>query len=850
MGCKLEPDPMRETRRRRRRLRRRRYHEDVIPRVDPVAVKARLSASMARWTVPGICLFLVAAVALVYGQVLDHHFIDLGDKTTVYGNPLVTSVTSGLRPSVIRQIFRHVDHDTCGFYTPLTMISHMVDWRLYNQLDDKSASGHHLMNVLLHGATAILLFLTLRLITGAIWRSAFTAALFAIHPLQVESVAWVAERGNVLCGLFFILAIGAYVRYVYRPWSLMRYFVVLALFIAGLLSQPAMVALPFVLLLLDYWPLSRYTRPVFSNKDGAYRRNFAIVFFRLLTEKIPFFAISLLAYLATLHAQKKIDSSLDTLSLPSKINNALVSCFTYIGRTFYPRSLTVFYPKFAEPRHLFEMRFAFIMLAFISMVAFVLRKKRPYLIVGWFWFLGMLAPAIGWGEGGVFAGADRYSYLPLIGLYFIIAWGSWDLCVLLPRRTWIAAGAVSIAMVALIARARSQCAYWQDGISLWTHALDVTSDNYIAHDNLARTLVEEKGSMDDAIAHYGKALAIRPNYAEAHGDLAIALLQKGKLDDAIIQYQYALEIRPNYAETNMDMGEALVEKGNLDEAMFFYRRAVSIRPGYADAHYNLGVAYTQKGDLPDAITQFKVTLQIRPYYAEAHFNLGFALTQTGDLQEAISHYASALEIRPNYAEACYYLGFALYKNGNLDAAMSNWEKAIALKPNYEEAHYNLGLALVQKGKLDEAIAQYQKALEIGPNYAEIYNNIGTALLMKKDFPGAIANYEKAVEIKPDYLLARNDLAWLLATCPIASLRDGKQAVELIQNESRLAGDKDPVLLRTLAAALAESGRFPEAVDFARRALQGLDANKNPDISAGLQREIKLYEAGSTFHDIQ
>ena len=830
--------------RKRKRVIRRTYHEEEIPYVDTVAVKGQLTSFLARCTVPGICLFLVVAMAMVFAQVLDHEFIDLGDKAAVYENPVVTSVTSGLKPGIIPYIFTHSDS---GFYTPLTMISHMVDWRLNNQLDDRSASGHHLMNLLLHGTTVILLFLTLRVVTGAIWRSAFVATLFAIHPLQVESVAWVTERNDVLCGLFFILAIGAYVRYVYRPWSIVRYLVVMALFILGLLSKPAMAALPFVLLLLDYWPLSRYTQPVLANEGGASRRDFPSVFLRLLKEKIPFFLLSFLACLETHHAQGKIKTSLDTIRFPSQINNALVACIGYICRTFYPRGLTVFYPQAPEPKAFFAVCFTLVLLAAISAVVFMLRGKCPYLPTGWFWFLGVLAPAIAWGSGGVYAGADRYAYLALPGLYFIIAWGGWDLCGLLPGRAWIAGAAMAVTVAAMIAHARTQCSHWQDGESLWTHALESTTDNYVAYDNLGKALVE-KGRMDDGIDCYRKALNIRPNYAEAHDDLGVALLQEGNLDDAITHYKKALEIRPAYAEACIDLGEALVEKGRPDDAISYYEKALEIRPDYADAHYNLGMAFIQKGDLPEAISEFKKALLIRPYYAEAHFNLGTALTQTGDLPEAISHYEKALEIRPNYAEANYYLGFAFYKNGDLRNAIFRWRKALAIRPNYEQAHYNLGLALVQEGSLDEAIEHYKRALEIGPNYAEIYNNIGTAMLMKKEFSEALANYEKAVEIAPDFLLAKNDLAWLLATCPSASIRDGNRAVDLIQKDSELSGNKDPVLLRTLAAAYAESGHFPEAIQTARQALQELDAKSNPQIAEGLQNEIKLYEAGSPFHD--
>lgn len=843
-----------------RRIRKRkpklpRHLDDDLPVIDAAAVKAQLSSLVARWTVYGICLGLVFAVAFVYLQVVSHSFIALGDKAWVYGNPLVTS---GLNPGAIARVFNplKVDHDTCGFYSPLTMVSHMVDWVFSNQLDDKAAGNHHLVNMLLHGISVILLFLTLRLVTGAIWRSAFVAGLFAIHPLQVESVAWVSQRGDVLCGLFFILAIGAYIRYVYRPWSVVRYGTVLLFFALGLLSQPAMVAFPIVLLLLDYWPLSRYSQPVSANARGPFRQDFPSVFLRLLTEKIPFFALSFATYMATLNAQRHVESSLDTVSFPQQVSNALYSCLTYLRRTFYPRGLTVFYTQGSAPKLFVEMLLAFALVLLVSAAAFFLRKKLPYLAVGWFWFLAMLAPSVGWGEGGLFAGSDHFGYLPLLGIYFIIAWGSWDLCRFLPKRGWFATAGMILILGALMVAARIQCSRWYNGISLWSYALQVNPGNYMAHDNLGNALVEN-GDTAHALDYYTKALSLNPNYAEAEDDFGMVLVQRGKPGDAIPHYLRALNIRPHYAEACIDLGEALVEKGAYDDAITAYKKALEIRPGYADAHYNLGLVYAHKGSaaLPQAVDEFKKAVEIRPYYAEAHFNLGIALSQPGPLQNlpgAISHFREALDLHPNYPEADYFLALVYYQKGDLDNSMAHLQKALAVRPNYEEAHFYLGHVFVDAGRPDEAIEQYQKALEIGPHYGEAYNEIANIMYKKNEFGKAIDNYEKALELKPDFLMARNNLAWLLSTCPNPDLRDGKRAVDLvekeIQKERQLALGKDPLLLRTLAAAYAQAGNFPDAVKTAQEALDEAKLMNNPGITEGLQREIKLYESGSSYRD--
>ena len=758
---------------------------------------------IARWTVSAICVFLVAALLLVYGQVINHRFIDLGDSLCVTANPLVTS---GLKPGGIFHAFWGAASNETGFYTPFTTISHMVNWQFYNQFDEKSAFGHHLMNGLLHGAAVILLFLTLRLITGAIWRSAFVAALFAVHPIQVESVSWVAQRGDVMGGLFLILAIGAYVRYVYRPWSLARYLTVMALFAAGLMSSPALVAFPFVLLLLDYWPLGRYSQPVYVSDDGPAQQDFVTVFLRLFTEKIPFFAASFLGFMLALVARHKVGDSLDTFSLAGRISRTIISSITGIGRVLYPGGLTVFYSHSTGGSAFLAFLMAVILLVVITGGAFFLRKSHPYLIVGWLWYLGMLLPAVGWGAGGVYAGADHYFYLPGIGLFTMIAWGMWDLCASLTRRTWIAAGGLVVTMSVLIACARTQCSYWHDGESLWNHALALTTDNYVAYNNRGLALVE-KGNIEDGIADYKKAIEIRPDYAEANDNIGTALIQKGNQDEAITHFQKALDIRPNFPQACIDMGIALAQKGRADEAITYYKRALQIRPDYAEAYYNLGTVLALKSDFPEAISNFEKALEIRPYYADAHYNLGIALTNKGDFQGAISHLKKALDIKPNLAEADYNLGIAFYQSGNVDDAIIQWQKALEIQPNYVEAHFYLGIALVQQGNLDEAIAHYRKALEITPYNAQIYTNLGTTLLQKKEFASACENFSKAVELAPNDLQPRNDLAWVLATCANASDRDGTRAVDLIETAAQSYGDKFPALLRTLAAAYAEAGAF-------------------------------------------
>jgi tetratricopeptide (TPR) repeat protein len=689
-----------------------------------------------RWLVPGVCLFLAAITLAVFGQTVHHGFVDYDDNRYVYENALVAK---GLTLNGIAQAFTHGNYDN---WNPLTAISHMLDCQFYGL----SPGGHHLTNILLHTATAILLFLVLRRMTGFLWRSAFVAAVFAIHPLRVESVAWVAERKDVLSGLFFMLTIGAYVRYVHHSWQLSRYLTVVVLFALGLMSKPMLVTLPFVLLLLDYWPLNRFNRPALAAEgagpvDGP--GHFSVPL-QLIIEKIPLLVLSVPLCVATVLVDRTGIGSVETFPLHLRIGNALISYATYICQMFYPARLATLYSYPTQGVPVWKIIMAVLVLASISAGVFFWRRTRPYLLVGWLWYLGMLVPVIGVVQVGAQARADRYTYLPQIGLYMLLTWAAADLCAGWRHRRMVLGGLSTVILAALMFCAHTQVSYWRNSETLWTHTLACTSDNFIGQNNLGNALLR-RGRMDEAIAHYRKALQIKSDYGDANFDLGDALLQKGSVDEAIPQFQKALQIIPDYAEAHFDLGNALLQKGSVDEAIAHFQRA----------------------------------LQIKPDYAEAHVNLGFTLFTMGNVDEAIAHFQKALQINPDYAEA----------------------------------HVNLGIALLKSGNVDEAIAHFQKALQIKPDYAE----------------------------------AQNDLAWVLAACPQASLRNGNKAVELALRANQLTDNGNPIFLGTLAAAYAEAGRFPEAVATAQRALQLAGTQSNTALANAIQSQIKLYQAGIPFH---
>jgi protein O-mannosyl-transferase len=656
---------------------------------------SRRSDSHARVITVSVCLFLFAIVWGVFGQTLRHEFVNYDDDRYVYKNP---RTANGFTLANVRWVF---SHSQVANWHPLTMISHMLDCQLY----DLQPWGHHLTNVLLHATAAVLLFLALRSLTSSIQPSilnllacAFAATLFAIHPLRVESVAWVSERKDVLSGVFFMLTLLAYARYARGERShIGSYLAVIVPFALGLMCKPTLVTTPFVLLLLDYWPLERWpavttatTSKTRRAKRGARDQypstsqplNSSTSFSRLVLEKIPLFALSAVSCAITIFAQTESFAMLEGVTFHQRFTNAIVAYVQYLGQTIYPAHLAVLYPYPTDRLETVTVLLSLLFLLMASISCFYWRKRFPFLLVGWLWFLGMLVPMIGLVQVGSQARADRYTYLPAIGLYVLAAWGALALSVSLPygRRTLAAASVLVIA--ALATRSYSETSYWRDSETLWSHTIANTSNNAIAENNLA-TLLLHKGKVDQAIAETMKALATAPGLAEAEGTLGNGYLEKGDTNNAIAHYQRAIELRPEYAEVQSNLGNVLLDKGDIDQAIVHYHKALSAQPDYAGVHCNLGNALLQKGDESGAIMQ----------------------------------YEQALEIDPNLPDAYNNLGNAFLKKSDLDAAIVQWQKAVALKPDFPEAQYNLGIAFAAKGNYRDAIMRFTEALRLRPDYA-------------------------------------------------------------------------------------------------------------------------------------
>ncbi len=480
--------------------------------------------------------------------------------------------------------------------------------------------GHHLVSIVLHAGNTVLLFLVLRGMTGAVGRSALVAALFGVHPLHVESVAWVAERKDVLSTFFGLLATGAYAGYV-RQRSLGRYGAVLGLFALGLLTKPMLVTLPCVFLLLDYWPLGRgRLLPRASQSEKGARSEWA----PLLLEKLPLFALSALSAVLTWMAQSRFGVVQFALPFRYRLFNAIVAYVDYLWKTIWPVNLVVFYPHPADDFPAWRVLAAALFLAAVTALVLWHHRRRPYLVTGWFWYLGTLVPAIGLVQVGVQAMADRYTYIPLVGIFILAAWGLPASRLTSPWQRKVAVGAGALLLAALMTLTWVQTTYWRDGQTLFGHALAVSKDNWLAHNNLGSTY-SKLGRADEALGHFKEALRLRPHFPEANHNMAHMVAMSGKLDEAREYFRKAIRLKPDYAEAHNGLGAVFFQQGKLEEALEHFQEAVKREPDYAAAHFNIGVVLERMGKLEEAVLEYRTTLRLNPNHKRAHTALQEAM---------------------------------------------------------------------------------------------------------------------------------------------------------------------------------------------------------------------------------
>ena len=638
-----------------------------------------------------ICLGLAVAVLAAYSPLWHCQFVLFDDNDYVTSNDMVKQ---GVSWPGVAWAFSTVHASN---WHPLTWISHMVDFQLYQM----NPAGHHSTSLLLHLANSILLFLLLQRLTRARWPSALAAALFALHPLHVESVAWISERKDVLSTLFWMLAVGAYVRHVEEsalksPKSKTFYIGSVVCFGLGLMAKPMLVTLPFILMLLDYWPLQRLRPPVA----------------RLLAEKIPWFILAAVSCVVAVVAQQRGGSlsSLAVVPLGARLENVPIAYARYLGKTFWPADLAVLYPL---PRQwpVWEVACSTALLALITAWVIWRVRAQPYLAVGWLWFLGMLAPVIGLVHIGSQSMADRYDYVPSVGLFIMIIWAAREWLPRLGAQAPVVLGGLAVA--GCMALTWMQAQYWQDSETLFRHALAVTEQNGLMESNL---------------------------------------------------------------------GKVLFQEGRVDEALPHLFRAVAFAPDYPLPHYNLGNALLARGKVAGALAQFEIQVALQPGDPIAQYNFGSVLLAQGLAQDAIPHLEKAVQIRPHLADY----------------------------------HCKLGDACRQAGRAAEAVSQYEKSLQILPKHAK----------------------------------AASSLAWMLATNPDPSLRNGARAVQLALLADQLSRGQDPKVIGVLAAAYAETGDFSKAAATVQRALQLAGAESDSALAETLRAQLALYRAGSPFRDAE
>jgi len=713
-----------------------------------------------------ICLLLLLTTFALYARVGSFEFVNYDDPQSIIDEP---HVRSGVTAAGIAWAFAS---GAAANWMPLTRLSEMLDCQLFG-LD---SGWHHLVNVLFHALAALGLFAFLRRATGDRWPTAFSAWIFALHPLHVESVAWVSERKDVLSAFFWFLSLWAYVRYAESPVRKgLWYAVALVAFVFGLMCKPMIVSLPFLLLVLDFWPLRR-----------------RLSFTASLAEKSPLFVCAVASSVITYLAQRNGGAVVSFVSVPfvMRLGNALVSYIVYIAKTFCPTGLAVFYPY---PEHLPIWQSIGAAIALAAVTAVVMRSRRvyPYLAAGWLWYLGTLVPVIGLVQVGSQARADRYLYVPMAGLAIMVAWTGADLARRYPRARRATFGGALLGCAACAAITAIQIRYWKNSESLFRRAIAVTNGNYLAHYNLAAALSAMPGRMPEAVREYEAALRIRPDYAEARNNLGVALSEvPGRLSDVITDYRDALRIAPDSAVAHNNLGNALAKTpGRLPEAVREYEAALRLKPDYAEAHNNLGTALVQlPGGLQESIDQYRVALRLNPDYANAHYNLANALaTFPNRLPEAIREYQAALRIDPNSVEAHNNLASAFSRlPGHLLEAIAEYQAALQISPDFAEGHYNLGNLLSTADRIPEAIGEYEAALRIRPDYAEAHGNLGTAFArVPGHLPEAITHFETALQIRPDLAETHYNLGVALLKMP------GHEPEAIAQLESALRLKPNP-----------------------------------------------------------
>jgi tetratricopeptide (TPR) repeat protein len=778
-----------------------------------------VATSINKQTTIAISVALALGTVLLYLPITGNDFVSFDDHQYILDNP---HVKAGLTVQGVLWAFRT---GYASNWHPLTWLSHMLDCQVFG-LDP---TGHHLVNLLLHSANSVLLFLLLLRMTGATWRSGAVAAFFAWHPLHVESVAWASERKDVLSTLFWLLTMLAYVRYVReldkppgpsRDHEARLYRgLALGCFLLGLMSKPMLVTAPFVLLLLDYWPLRRFTLPqprtaadqAEASKSEAVSRP-AATLRDLIVEKTPFFILAAAACVVTYAVQSEggAAATLGIVPVSARIANALVAYARYLKKTVWPAHLAAIYPYVKHLPAGTVLEAAVVLLAF-SIAVVVLGRRRPWLIVGWLWFLGTLVPTIGLVQVGSQSMADRYMYVPAVGLFIIAVWGAASLLESVPGKSAVLGGLAAVTLGGCMWVTHVQMSYWRNTVALCSRALEVTTNNYIAYNGLGGAL-DQLGQKDKALALYYKTVATNPRFSDGQYNLGTALIERGDITNGLVHLRAALESDPYHSRAHENLGKALLEQGKVVEAKQHLDLALSLDPDAPENHYNLGTFLLDESHVEEAIGQFQAATELKPDYADAYDNLGIAFMRLGKVREGLDAFSQAVVLEPKNAQDQFNFGVALLAQNMADGAAACFSQAVKLQPDNPRFHHFLALACEHQLKPADAIAEFRESLRLKPGV-------------------------------PDVMI---DLAWVLATTSDAKLRDGAEAVRLAEHTCTVAGRRDPANLETLAAAYAEAGRFPDAVATASEAQKLAEAAGRKATADRCANLLKLFQSGKPF----
>jgi len=688
-----------------------------------------------------VCGALFLGTLLLFSRAIGGGFLDFDDPDFLTQN---LQVQSGLHLQSVYDAFTTCD---AGNWAPITRLSHVIAWQLFGA----NPKGHHAINVILHALNAVLAFLTLRQLTRTFWASAFFAALFAWHPLRVESVAWISERKDVLSAFFALLTFWAYAVYSEKrranhsgAWR--WYGLALAVFVAGLLCKPMLVTLPFILLLLDAWPLNRINSS--TTASSVYQS--CLVFFSskkaLLFEKAPFLILSAGACYITYVMQESGGAFSANFPIETRLANAAISLIRYLGKFLWPFDLIVPCPYPAHWPTVLAIG-SFGILLIITVFSTWHFRSRPWLLVGWLWFLGMLIPVIGLIQVGLQSMADRYTYLPILGIQLILLGFLREY--LRPRISPVFVGFTALLILSVCAaRTWNQIGFWSNSRTLFEHTLAVSENNYLAHSYLGTSLANT-GQLDTAISHYQRALELEPNYAAAHYGLAVALDKKSPLDEAMPHYQKAATLNPKSANFHYGFGLALLKRGMAPEAQIQFQAAAKTDPTFVSAHRGLGLIAARTGKLQEAIQHYEKALSLDPRSSQLHRDLARSLAQTNQHTEACIQFNAALMTNPNDATLHYELGLSLQAMERADEAAAAYTTATRLDPSFAEAHYNLGVILLSQNQIPAAIVHFKSAATSRPDFGPAYFGLGVAAAQSNQLSDAIIYYQKALTFSPD-----------------------------------------------------------------------------------------------------